>query len=115
MRTYNDARIHSLRNPTEQVEYILSNSSTGILINGKREGLCRSKNEHAYWYSFLKSNKLHGEYKHHSTNGCVISNYFNINNERVEELDYLVNEPRDDAFYVTLALYGIDKEYTIEV
>ena len=62
---------------------------------------------------FYKCSQVHGESILYNAVGVILKHCFMLNNRRVEELDYLVNDPRDEAFYVTLALYGIDKEYTI--
>ena len=113
---------------------------TGFLLNGVFEGkivyyqngnktaeyidICNSKTSHVehtcFWkdgsierHYFTIKDIMHGEYIRISDTGSVSDNYFVVNNQHVKELDYMINEPRDEAFYVTLALYGIDKEYTI--
>ena len=122
--------------------YLYSNGgtmSTGSFLNGKREGLFtyynhdnkveqkdtyNSKTSHIerkfFWgdeslesHYFSKNNIMHGEYMQFNEDGTTGYHQFVVNDCYMEELDYLINEPRDEAFYVTLALYGIDKEYTI--
>ena len=142
MRTYNEAHKYSMKNPTELVEfkevcYDGSYFRPGSLLNGKREGVFEyfsygiilnrevynsktSQTEHIYFWSdnsisshyFRKNDIMHGEYVYFNKDRTVNDYCCYNSNTRIEELDYLINEPRDDAFYVTLSLYGIDKEYT---
>ena len=117
-----------------------STQRSGFFLNGKREGICdfyqhnphvldfrdiyNSKTSHAevfcFWddgrvasHYFTRKTIMHGEHMSISITGSVCEHYFVVDDRQVKELDYLINEPRDDAFYVTLALYGIDKEYII--
>ena len=142
MRNYNEAMEYSKHNPTEVVEFKDSFDKydqlhTGFLLNRKHEGLnefyCNNILQHRDIYN---AKTLHSEHLHFRSNGTisrhcfgrgcarhgecawfnedetVTDHYFYISGSIIKELDYLVNEPRDDAFYVTLALHGIDKEYT---
>ena len=119
---YIAARRHSRTFPSEIVVFedyhnasIKLSTVKGTMLNGLIEGTI-------VWYHSTgglecqcqyKNDERHGECIYYDEEGVVIDSYFNINNERVEELDDLVNEPRDESFYFTLSLYGIDKEYTI--
>ena len=117
-----------------------STQRSGFFLNGKREGICdfyqndphvldfrdiyNSKTSHAevfcFWddgrvasHYFTRKTIMHGEAINVRSAGSMYERYFVVNNQHMEELDYLVNEPRDEAFYFTLSLYGIDKEYII--
>ena len=144
MRTYDEALVYSKKNPTEVVEFNdYSNSInewlSGSFLNGKKEGMFEyrrdnvlkirdvhnsktGQSEHIYFWSdnsirshyFSKDDIIYGEYKYFNEDGVAIKHKFYKSSTHVEELDYLVNELRDDTFYVTLALYGIDKEYTFQ-
>ena len=142
MRTYSEALEYSKKNPTELVEFkkIYSNELTyltGFFLNGKQEGVFEyfsncvllysdvynSKRLHSettcFWSDgsvescyFRKNKSMHGEHIEFNKDGTIESHYFTVNSYHITELDYLLDADRDDAFYVTLALYGIDKEYT---
>ena len=119
---YITARRHSITVPSEIVVFedqhnasVKSSTVKGTILNGLIEGTI-------VWYHSTgilecqcqyKNDEGHGECIYYNEEGVISDNYFIINNERVEELDDLVNEPRDESFYFTLSLYGIDKEYTI--
>ena len=60
---------------------------------------------------FYKNDALHGEY---IDKNKINDHHFFINGVQMDDLDYLINADRDEAFYVTLALHGIDKEHTIQ-
>ena len=141
MRTYEEAEMYSKQNPTELVEFNQRYSSsdlwTGFLLNGEREGVFEffntdvlkfrdihnSKTLHSEHLLFMPDGsvsvhyfrrwpKMHGEYKRFNEDRTVNEHYFYNSDTHIEELNYVVNETRDDVFYVTLAMYGIDKEYT---
>ena len=144
MRTYKEAMGYSKLNPTELVEYRDSFDSsdhlhTGFLLNRKHEGLYEyyrgsilqhrdiynsktSHSEHSRFRSngtlsrrwFDRGTTRHGECTWFNEDETVTDHYFYISGIIIEELDYLVNEPRDEVFYFTLALHGIDKEYTFQ-
>ena len=63
-------------------------------------------------HQFYKNRELHGEMLVVESNGTISINRFYLHGVYAEEIDYLLDTERDEAFYVTLALYGIDKEYT---
>ena len=88
---------------------------TGTIMNGVRNGIytgyygdgvigCRM---------FYKDDIKHGECMYYDKNGELMNHYFNVNNTHMKDLNDIVNEPRDESFYFTLSLYGIDKEHTI--
>ena len=136
------ARLYSIQHPNELVEFrdCYSNGTSsvvGFLLNGKREGTFEYyrdsnvvkreiynsiilKEEHAEIRPngnirrqyFNRRYCAHGEYKWFEEDGTLFDSCFYNSGKYVEELNDLVNEPRDESFYVTLALYGIDKEYT---
>ena len=122
MCDYYDKLCESEKNPTELISFesTFHNDSskpefTGSLLNGKSEGSF-------VWYfrtgaieanTFFKDGIYHGENIRYNKCGAVLRHVFYKHQVHIEELDYLVNEPRDEAFYFTLSLYGIDKEYTI--
>ena len=142
MRTYNEALAHSKKNPTELVEFrerydINASVCCGFLLNEEREGIVEhfnseklvqrdiynsksSLSEHLRfwpngtirWHYFNKNNIMHGEYIRFDISGVVRTHQFYASCTLIEELKYLINQPRDDVFYFTLAMYGIDKEYT---
>ena len=118
---YITARRYSVANPAEVVLFKDRHIAPptprveGALLNGQLEGL-------VLWYTrssglecqcLYKNDERHGECIYYNEDGKPANHYFAQNNDIIEELNYLVNEPRDEAFYVTLALYGIDKEYII--
>ena len=141
MRTYEEARKYSKQNPDELVKFsdLCSDGTTeraGFFLNGKQEGLVEyyqngpnalnfmdtfnsktSYGEHkCFWkdgsvasHHFTRKNIRHGEVFHDNLD----IHYFVVDTIHISELDDLVNEPRDESFYFTLSLYGIDKEYTI--
>ena len=143
MRTHKEAMEYSKQNPAELVEckevYVdKGTQQTGFLLDGKWEGLFEysrgsillfsdtynSKSSHVehkcFWddgsiasHYFTRKTIMHGEAINVRSAGSMYERYFVVNNQHMEELDYLVNEPRDEAFYFTLSLYGIDKEYII--
>ena len=143
MRTYHEALVYSELNPTELVEFkdLFSDGITywtGFFLNGKHEGVFEyyistglakreihnskaSCTKHTYFMSdgsiskqyFRRRAKAHGEYIEFNEDGTIESHYFKVNSYHVTELDYLIKELRDEAFYFTLALHGIDKEYTL--
>ena len=84
-------------------------------VNGEREGL------HEVYYDnkqircsrFFVNGKVHGEYRFYNECGIIETNCFFVNYIHEKELNYLVNEPRDEAFYFTLALYGISPEHVL--
>ena len=115
---YITARLYSAANPNEIFTYAIAydkTTITGTVMNGVRNGIYTVYygDGDLRWRMFYKDDIKHGECVYYDENGKLMNHYFNVNNIRMKELDYLLNEPRDDAFYVTLALYGIDKEYTI--
>ena len=142
MRTCNEAETYSQKNPTELVEfkdwYFNRRSHlTGFFLNGEREGLFELFSDKKLKYTsvfnvktrhsehkrlvpagtvdkhyFRKGVATHGEFVEFNTDGTVGIHRFYNAGKHVEELDYLVHEDRDEAFYVTLALYGIDKDCT---
>ena len=142
MRTYNEAHEYSKQNPTELVEFCSvcddrTEWTSGFLLNGKREGLNEyhrdgilqhrgiynsetSQTKHIYFMPdgsvqrqyFSRRCVVHGEYIWYNEDGSVEHRYFYNSGSAVKELDYLFDEERDDAFYVTLAMHSIDKEYT---
>ena len=110
---------------------------TGFFLNGKHAGSHvyysgnipqyrniynskTSQSEHTRFWSdgcimkryFKKTKSMHGEYIEFNGDGTPKYHQFLVNDKHIKELDYLVKDPRDEAFYFTLALYGIDKEYT---
>ena len=143
MRSYEKANKYSKQNPTRLVEFkevytVRGTQQTGFLLNGERDGLFEysrgsillysdmynsttSHVEHkSFWndrsiasHYFIRKTIMHGEYISFRITGKVRDHHFVVNDHRMKELNYLINEPRDEAFYVTLALYGIDKEYII--
>ena len=123
MTGYRDAMLDSRINPGKLLQFQTTFSSDqikskGAFLNGEREG-------EFIWYfdtgeiecqCFFKKGESYGEHIYYDIYNCVDHHSFrSTDGMPIEELDYLLNEPRDDAFYVTLALYGIDKEYTIGV
>ena len=144
MRTYNEALEYSMKNPTELVEYreffaSKDDHRTGFLLNRKHKGLYEyyrgsilqhrgiynsetSQAEHVRFrtdgtlsiHYFSKDDIIYGEYKYFKEDGTVTDHYFCKSGAHIEELDYLLDEDRDDAFYFTLSLHGIDKEYTFQ-
>ena len=141
MRNYKEAIIHSMKNPTEPVEFKYADTNSkhraGLLLNGKFEGTfeyhrdgillsCEVYNskirhsEHTMFrcdgsienHYFRKNKSIHGEFKWFNEDGAVIEHKFYKSGSHAEELDYLLDTDRDAPFYFTLALYGIDKEYT---
>ena len=143
MRTYTEAETYSKKNPTELVEFKdlypdRCEHWTGFLLNGKRDGLFEYyrgdillyndvynsitlHSEHKWFtcdgslelHYFRKNKVTHGEYKSFNEDGAVVDQYFYNSGTYVKELDYLVHEERDEAFYFTLSMHGIDKEYTL--
>ena len=142
MRTYDEALEYSEQHPTEVVEfrgldYVGLTKSVGFFLNGEREGafeyynrgvlhhkdIYNSKTKQAEHFRFRcngsisrhffsQNSIIHGEYRWFNTEGAVIEQCFYNSGTSIDELDYLVHTDRDDVFYVTLALYGIGKEYT---
>ena len=142
MITYNEAKAYSEQNPDELVEFkeCYSNKGgwlSGSFLNGKKEGMFEyfsnymlkfrdvhnsgtQQTEQVHFRSngmilkhfFSHRNLIHGEYINFNEDGTVNEHCFSKSGAYIEELDYLLDEDRDEAFYVTLALHGIDKEYT---
>ena len=124
MISASDAMIDSRINPGIVVPFQMTSKlfnpdqikSSGAFLNGGRHG-------EFIWYfdtgaiechCFFKNGESYGEYVYYAINGCVLEHSFrSTNGTRIDELVYLFDEPRDEAFYFTLALHGIDKEYTI--
>ena len=144
MRSRIEAMEYSKQNPTELVEFkdLSSNVTTywaGFFLNGEREGVFdyystnvlkfrdvfNSKTQHAEhlhfrpdgricMHFFRRCRKMHGEYIEFNEDDTVRKHHFYKSGSHIEDLDYLLDAERDDAFYVTLALYEIDKEYILK-
>ena len=142
MRTYDEALEYSKKNPTELVEFYSLHSEeithwTGFFLNGTFEGVFdyfghdallhrdihnskTDQTEHLRFRSngsvskhyFSRGVLVHGEYSWFNEDSTSSYHQFLVNDKHIEELDYLLDADRDDTFYFTLALYGIDKEYT---
>ena len=145
MRTRTTALEYSKHHPTEIIEIKEKYSDgstyfTGFALNGQREGLFEyyrggiivkreiynsttSQIEHTELRPdgnirrqyFSRRHCTHGEAIWFDEDGTVTEHCFYNSDTYVNELSYLVNEPRDDVFYFTLALHGIDKEYTFKL
>ena len=144
MRTYSEARTYSKLNPSELVElkecyYIKGDWLTGFFLNGKQEGVfeyfnmyllkyrdvynskigqteisCFRSNGDIRKHYFSKNNVMYGEYIEFNEDGTVNDHCFYNSDTHIKELDDLLDAERDEAFYFTLAMYGIDKEYTCQ-
>ena len=144
MRTQTEALEYSKQNPTELVEFmeLFDNNNiraTGFVLNGKREGnseyyyngtlkyrdVYNSKTSHTEHIHFLNDGNIgrhffshgitsHGEYIEFNEDISVGGHKFYNLGTYIEELDELLDADRDEAFYFTLAMYGIDKEYTFQ-
>ena len=142
MRTMHEAIAYSKKHPDVLVEFKdlypdSTNNLSGSILNNELEGEIKyyyhgvieykdvydarsAKSEHTIYRRdgsisdqfFCKTSSQHGEFISFDTNGVVTTHMFKVNSYYIKELDYLLDEDRDEAFYVTLALHGIDKEYT---
>ena len=124
MKTFDniaEAKEYSMFNPDELVKYSkychqVKQYCIGHFLNTKREGamLWKSTSNDICYYFFYRNNIMHGEYKRSDDIENFNYHCFYVNGYHLEDLDYLLVTDRDEAFYVTLALYGIDKEHTIQ-
>ena len=122
MKTFNfvsAAIVYSIDNPSELVECVTKNmlcdtTSYCFFLNGLRHGRFKYCNADGIVLctEYYISGKFHGECRT-MINSCMQHGFY-VEHERLHELDYLLNEPRDEAFYVTLAMHGIFKEHTIQ-
>ena len=119
MRLYLDALSYSREHPTELVAYkritgIGAGVNYGAFLNSKQHGIFswHDRRGKLNCKHFKRNGMSHGEYMLFNDSGDVTIHSMYCNGAIIEALSSMLCDERDDAFYVTLALYGIDKEYT---